>query len=117
MPVVWNQVASLKMSFQSKSSGDTPATALYNGYQVWVYTDVRAARRNVMSIALSKDGRLFDRAAALLIEPPPLKFEGRAKSPGWQYPSAVTWGDYLYVAYTVGKEDVEVLRVPIDELP
>lgn len=74
-------------------------------------------RRNVMSVALSEDGRLFDKAAALLIEPPELKFRGRAKSPGWQYPSAVTWGDHFYVAYTVGKEDVEVLRVPLSELP
>jgi hypothetical protein len=95
----------------------TSLGALPDGRCFIVSNPSTRTRRNVMSIALSKDGRLFDRAAALLIEPPPLKFEGRAKSPGWQYPSAVTWGDYLYVAYTVGKEDVEVLRVPIDELP
>ena len=76
----------------------------------------KATGRKVMTIALSKDGRTFDRAGMLLNNPPSLEFEGRAKFSGWQYPSAKVHGDHLYIAYTVGKEHVEVLRVKLSDL-
>lgn len=72
--------------------------------------------RNVMAISLSKDGRLFDRAFALLVDPPPLKFPGHAKFAGWQYPSILVRDNQMYVAYSVGKEDIGVLRFPLSQL-
>lgn len=93
------------------SDGNLPC-----GTSFIVSNPVKAVGRDIMTIALSKDGRLFDDAAMLLSNAPPLKFKGKHKGPGWQYPSARVWGDYLYVAYTVGKEDVEVLRVKLEDL-
>ena len=75
-----------------------------------------ALNRDVLTVALSDDGRVFDRAFALLTDPPPLKFEGRAKFSGWQYPNVIVWDDTFYVAYSVGKEDIQVLRIPVDYL-
>jgi len=72
--------------------------------------------RDVLAISLSRDGRTFDRAFALLVEPPPLKYPGHAKFAGWQYPSVLVRGGYVHVAYSVGKEDIGVLRFPLSAL-
>ncbi len=72
--------------------------------------------RDILAIALSDDGITFDRAKLLLNNAPPLEFAGKAKGAGWQYPSAKVWEQYLYIAYTVGKEHVEVLRVKLSDL-
>lgn len=73
--------------------------------------------RDPLTIALSRDGRNFDWAAAIRTGAPGVRVAGSAKSPGFQYPSARVVGDEIWVMYTVGKEDVAVSRVPVSILP
>ena len=35
---------------------------------------------------------------------------------GYQYPHSVAVGKYLWVIYSVNKEDIEVARIPVAEL-
>lgn len=75
-----------------------------------------AGNRQVLAISLSRDGRRFDRAYALLNNPPPLEFPGAAKFAGWQYPTSLVWKDHLVVAYSISKEHIGVLRCPLSAL-
>lgn len=72
--------------------------------------------RSLLAIALSRDGVTFDRAWLVRGEPTSQRFQGRQKVDGWQYPHAVAWGDHLYVAYSVNKEDVGVTRIALTDL-
>ena len=72
--------------------------------------------RNPLTIALSKDGRVFDRAYVIRNEPTRKRFDSGTKANGWQYPAAVVWNDYLYVIYSINKEDVGVSRIAVSEL-
>ncbi|MBT6158214.1 MAG: hypothetical protein HOL01_20475 [Planctomycetaceae bacterium] len=73
-------------------------------------------RRTPLTIALSDDGIIFDRAHILRGEPTRMRFQGKSKLDGWQYPSALAWGDWLYIAYSVNKEDIGVTRVRLKNL-
>ncbi len=73
-------------------------------------------RRIPLTVALSDDGVTFDRARSIRSEPTRMRFSGENKLPGWQYPHAVVWGEHLYVAYSVNKEDVAVTRIALDDL-
>lgn len=71
-----------------------------------------------LAVTLSADGRVFNRAFLLrgAGDLQPLRFPGRFKRPGFHYPKSLIWNDYLYVAYTTNKEDVQVTRVPLAAL-
>ena len=69
--------------------------------------------RSILTLATSRDGVTFDRAWIIRNDPTRMRFSGKSKLDGWQYPHAVPWGDHLYVAYTINKEDVGVTRVPL----
>ena len=69
--------------------------------------------RSVLAIALSKDGHTFDRAWLIGHHPAPGRYEGKAKTPGFSYPKAFVHGEYLYVAYSINKEDIAVTRLPL----
>ena len=73
-------------------------------------------RRNPLTIALSDDGVVFDRAYAIRAEPTSMRFPGKNKVNGWQYPTAVAWKDHLYVAYSINKEDEGVSRIRLSDL-
>lgn len=73
--------------------------------------------RSLLAISLSRDGLNFDCVDVLKFVAPPKRFEGRAKSVGYQYPHSVVVGDALRVMYSIDKEDIEVMRVPIAEAP
>jgi hypothetical protein len=77
----------------------------------------QAIGRDPLVISLSRDGKTFDQAAAIRHGAPKVRHPGRAKGPGFQYPSAVVVGDALWVIYSIGKEDVAVSRVPLSSLP
>ena len=48
---------------------------------------------------------------------PTQRYEGNAKrANGYQYPHSVVVGKYLWVIYSVNKEDIEVARIPVAEL-
>jgi hypothetical protein len=73
-------------------------------------------RRTPLTIALSGDGITFDRAHIVRGEPTRMRFQGKSKLDGWQYPSALTWRGWLYIAYSINKEDVGVTRVRLKDL-
>ena len=73
-------------------------------------------RRNPLTIALSKDGVLFDRAFVIRSEETSMRFKGINKLDGWQYPTAVVWKDHLYVAYSINKEDEGITRIALPDL-
>ena len=72
--------------------------------------------RSMLAISLSRDGLNFDRAAIIRFIPPPLRYRGLEKTIGYQYPHSVVVDNHLWVMYSVNKEDVEVTRIPLDEL-
>lgn len=72
--------------------------------------------RSILAIATAKDGRTFDRAWLIGSNPAPGRYEGKAKTPGFSYPKAFVFGGYLYVAYSVNKEDIAVTRLPLERL-
>ena len=89
------------------------AGTLADGQAFWVGNPTGTKSRRALVLALSEDGYLFDRAC-LLAGPgdlPPRRKEGRYKTPGYNYPKALIEGDTLWVALTVNKEDVRVVRV------
>ena len=77
----------------------------------------QAVGRDPLVLSLSRDGKVFDWAAAIRHGAPKVRHPGRAKGPGYQYPSALVVGDALWVIYSIGKEDVAVSRVPLSALP
>ena len=72
--------------------------------------------RSILTIALSRDGRLFDRAFVLKNESTTKRFEGKHKLDGWQYPHAMVVETNLLVAYSVNKEDVRLARIRLSSL-
>ena len=44
------------------------------------------------------------------------RFPGKHKNRGWQYPCAYEHEGFLYVIYSVGKEDAELAVLPVEEL-
>jgi hypothetical protein len=72
-----------------------------------------------LTITLSNDGKVFDRAYLLRSggdDLQPMRFSGLYKRKGYSYPKSVIWGDYLYVSYATNKEDVEVTKIPVESL-
>ena len=64
-------------------------------------------------IAIASNGKTFDKAWTLRNNPPELRFEGKAKTLGYNYPKAFVSKDFLYVAYSVNKEEIAVTRLPL----
>jgi len=73
-------------------------------------------RRTPLTLALSADGITFDRAFVVRGESTQMRFQGKSKLDGWQYPSAVAWRNKLYIAYSINKEDIGVTRVRLTHL-
>ncbi len=77
----------------------------------------RQGGRSMLAISLSRDGLNFDRMAVIKFIAPMQRYEGKAKrANGYQYPHSVVVGKYLWVIYSVNKEDIEVARISIAEL-
>ena len=72
--------------------------------------------RSMLAISLSLNGLNFDRMAIIRFVAPPQRYEGKAKSIGYQYPHSVVVGKCLWLIYSVNKEDIEVARIPLSEL-
>ena len=67
-------------------------------------------------LALSTDGLLFDQAW-LLAGPADLlsrRHDGRYKTLGYNYPKAVLLNGFLWISFYVNKEDVALIRVPVE---
>ena len=94
----------------------TAAGNLPDGSAFVISNPSRRFGRMPLTVALSSDGRRFDRALVIRGGETKPRFPGRSKWPGWQYPSAVVWNDQLFVAYSINKEDIGVTRIPLSDL-
>ena len=97
-----------------QSAGNLPSGVAYQ-----VNSPVTTNRRSPLVVALSRDGRVFDKAFALRFggsELQPLRYAGKAKTLGYDYPKSMVHDGFLYVGYSVNKEDVEYTRVPLTSL-
>jgi len=72
--------------------------------------------RSLLTLGLSKDGIIFDRAWIVRGEPTKMRHPGRSKLNGWQYPHAISWKGNFYVAYSINKEDLAVTRIDLKSL-
>lgn len=67
------------------------------------------------SIALSKDGLVYDRIGNVRTEETTRRWAGRAKGRGYQYMRGFEHEGKLYTIYSVNKEDIVVSIIPISE--
>ncbi len=97
-----------------QSAGNLP-----DGTAYMVGNPVTNKHRIPLVITLSDGGELFDRAY-LLREGgetmPDVTYNGHYKRKGYSYPKSAVAGDYLYVAYTLNKQDVQITRIPLASL-
>ena len=97
-----------------QSAGNLP-----DGTAFMVGNPVTASRRSPLAVVVSKNGKYFDKAFLLRNgsnELPARRYEGWAKTLGFSYPKSMIHDGYLYVSYSVNKEDVEFTRVPLASL-
>lgn len=91
------------------------ASVLPDG-QVYVVSNISPTGRDLLAISLSRDGLNFDRSFLIRHGAPQLRYKGRWKSIGFQYPHSLVLGDNIWVIYTVNKEDVQVIKIPVTDL-
>ena len=72
--------------------------------------------RRHMHLALSDDGRCFDRMYTLLQGNTTRRINGRHKEDGWHYANGLVDGDLLMVAHSVNKEDIAVALVDMSKV-
>lgn len=86
--------------------------------RVWILNNPgpRRMNRQLLTLSLSDDGRVFDRAWLLRSEPTAMRFPGEAKGNGWQYPCARVWKNRLWISYSINKEDVAISNIPLARL-
>ena len=78
-------------------------------------------KRDPLTLSLSPDGLSFTQAFALRYGCPERRYNGSHKDYGYAYPSAVVDrtavdGGQLLIAYSVNKEDIELMTVALSEL-
>ncbi len=100
-------------SRSKQSAGNLP-----DGTSYFVANPVPNKNRWPLVLTLSADGSQFDHAWLLRSkdEMQAQRFTGKAKRPCYAYPKSIVIGDYLYVAYSTNKEDVEYSRVPLSSI-
>ena len=99
----------------SDANSRSTAGVLPNG-RVYVISNVLPHGRNPLAVSLSEDGLTFDETALIRNDALPVRFDGRWKDTGFQYPSSTVVGDSLCVMYSVNKEDIQMTRIPLSEL-
>lgn len=107
------ELTNMPDSRAKQSAGNLPDGSVY-----LVSNPVNNKTRIPLSITLSSDGKVFDRAYNLRTqsELPDRVYEGQYKSIGYHYPKTMRYGDYLYVSYSTNKELVEYTRIPLAEI-
>ena len=107
------ELTNMPDSRAKQSAGNLPDGSVY-----LVGNPVTNKTRIPLSITLSNDGKVFDRAYNLRTqsELPDRVYEGQYKSIGYHYPKTMRYSDYLYVSYSTNKELVEYTRIPLTEI-
>ncbi|MCR4821769.1 MAG: exo-alpha-sialidase [Treponema sp.] len=108
-----SELTNLRDARTKQSAGNLPDGTVFS-----VGNTVDNKLRSPLTITLSKDGKLFDKAFLLRSNSsdPEVQFAGKAKRKGFHYPKSYVAGDYLFVAYTTNKELVEITRIPLKSL-
>ncbi len=76
-----------------------------------------ALERRLLAVALSRDGRLFDRLLKLRCDGDArARLAGMHKQPGFQYPNATVADGRLWVVFSANKEDIELASVDLAAL-
>jgi hypothetical protein len=68
-------------------------------------------KRYPLVIALSEDGKQFEKAYAIRYKATEPRFEVGGSSDGYQYPDAIVVGEDLWVIYSVNKQDIHISRI------
>ena len=74
------------------------------------------ATRDPLTLAVARDGVVFDLHWAVRYGAPPVLYPGNGKGVGFQYPAAMTANNTMWVTYSVGKEDIVVSRFDLSDL-
>lgn len=99
------------------STARTSAGNLPNGTAFLINNAMpKRGNRSLLTLGLSEDGVVFDRAWIVRGEPTKMRHPGRSKANGWQYPHAISWKGSFFVAYSINKEDVAVTRISLEDL-
>ncbi len=108
------ELTTMPDSRSKQSAGNLP-----DGTAYLVNNPVRSKVRMPLVITLSKNGKNFDKAFLLRKgegDIQPLRYQGKYKRLGYHYPKSMVHEGFLYVSYSVNKEEVEFARVPIGSL-
>lgn len=91
------------------------AGTLPDGRAFYVGNPTGSRSRRTLAIAFSRDGRFFDDMHLLAGESdlPPLRHEGRYKTPGYNYPKAFIDDNFLWITLSRNKEDILLIRLPL----
>lgn len=73
-------------------------------------------KRNPLVLSLSEDGAAFDRHYILQNEPQSKRFAGLYKGGQYGYPHTLVHDRYLYVIFSICKERISLIRVPVDSV-
>ena len=85
-------------------------------YYVGIPDTVHHYERNPLVLAISTNGRSFDRQYIIADEPYRLKTKGLYKGGQYGYPHTLVWKGYMYVIISRQKEAIEVIRFKRDQL-
>ena len=98
------------------SHSRTCAAAFPASGDIYLVGNQVAKGRDPVTLAVAKDGLVFDQHWAVRAGAPPVKYPGHAKGPGFQYPGACVVGDEMFVSYSLGKEDIGLTRFPLSAI-
>jgi len=85
-------------------------------YYVGIPDTLHHYDRNPLVLALSDDGKYFNKQYVIADELYKLKREGLWKGGQYGYPHTMVWKGYLYVIISRQKESIEVIRFKLDQL-
>lgn len=85
-------------------------------YYVGIPDTLHHYNRNPLVLALSADGKYFNKQYIIADDPYKLKKEGLWKGGQYGYPHTMIWKDYMYVIISRQKESIEVIRFKLDKL-
>jgi hypothetical protein len=86
---------------------------LPDGRFYYVGSPVPDGRRNPLVVSVSEDGVRFDKHTVLCDAPCERRFEGMHKGGDYGYPHTLVHDGWLHVIFSVTKEEVRIVRVPI----
>jgi hypothetical protein len=93
----------------------TCAGALPSG-AIWTLGNQGGKGRDPLVLSVAADGLAFSKAFVVNWNASEPRFPGKAKCPGFQYPSGMWFGDTGFATYSIGKEDIVVTRFPLAQL-